>query len=245
MTTTKISARVADGTALGELSVPDTTAARLPLVVLYPDAGGIRPAMRHNAERFAAGGFAVLDVEIFWRSMPFAPFDFHTVWTDAKERPRLFALLSSVVPDNVFADTRALIATLDGERIDTSRFATVGYCIGGRLAFLAAAAMNDRVVAAAPIHAGGLVTPAADSPHRQAGSIRAALYLGVADQDNSCTAEHQEALRQALGAAGVSYELDFNPGARHGYAVSDFPVFDAAADARHAEKAIALFRAHV
>jgi carboxymethylenebutenolidase len=64
-------------------------------------------------------------------------------------------------------------------------FGTVGYCLGGLLSFLAACTLPDRVVAAAAIHGGGLVTDAPHSPHPKAGASSAALYLGVAGQDSS------------------------------------------------------------
>src|SRR5262245_27044822 len=146
VTRSPIAAHVDDGDAVGVLIAP-AAPAHLPLLVMFPDAGGIRPAMEQIAGRFASHGYAVLVVDPYWRNGPFAPFDFKTVWSDPAERARIGALMASVLPDRLFADTRALVAAIGDRRVDTGRVATFGYCMGGRMAFLAAAAMPDEVVA--------------------------------------------------------------------------------------------------
>ncbi len=217
-----------------------------PLVVFYVDAGGLRPAMSQMGARLARAGYAVVQPNPYWRQGPFAPFDARTVFSDPPERARLMAMLRKVRPDETLADTKALVASLGGDpRVRADRVGLVGYCMGGRLAFVVASAWPERVAAAAAIHAGGLVTDAPDSPHRAASRVRAALYLGVADEDASCTPEHQRALREALEAAGVRHSMELYPGARHGFAAPDFPVFDEAASERHWERVLALFGEHL
>jgi carboxymethylenebutenolidase len=234
---TKITAGGADA----ELFVPDGDGP-FPLVVFYMDAGGLRPAMTAMAGRLVAEGYAVLQPNLYWRSGPFAPFDAGTVFSDPPERQRLMKLLHAVRPDEVVADTSAFLEALTADgRVRTERIGLVGYCMGGRMAFVVASALEDRVAAAACIHAGGLVSDAADSPHRSADRIRAELYLGVADQDGSCTPEHQRVLRESLDAARVRYEMELYEGARHGFAVPDFPVYSEEAAERHWEKVLALF----
>jgi carboxymethylenebutenolidase len=145
------------------------------------------------------------------------------------------ALLGTLTPDRVRADAAAYLDALaarPGVRPDG--MGVVGYCMGGRLAVLTAALHPDRIRAAASFHGGGLVTDAPDSPHRLADRIRGAVYLAVADQDRSCTPEHQGALAAALGAADVAYALELYRGKKHGFAVSDHPgAHDAEAEARH------------
>jgi len=239
-----LSAKTDDGSAQGVAIVPEGPGP-FPLVLYFPDAGGVREATLAMGDRLAAAGYAVIEVDPFWRQRPFRPFDLITVWTDRTERTRLFSLIAAVEPARFLADARALVAALDDPRVRTTRFGVVGYCMGGRLGFLAAAEMPDRVVAVAAIHAGGLVSDAPDSPHHQAHHIRAALYLGVADEDPSCTPAQQAALRNALDAGHVRYQLEFNPGARHGYAMSDFAVYDRQAAERHWQRVLALFAAHL
>jgi carboxymethylenebutenolidase len=92
----------------------------------------------------------------------------------------------------------------------------------------------------AGFHGGGLVTDAPDSPHRAAASLKAEVYFGHADNDQSNTPEQIAALDRALDEAGISYRSEVYEGARHGYTMSDMPVFDEAATERHFGELFAL-----
>ena len=112
--------------------------------------------------------------------------------------------------------------------------AVIGYCMGARLGWRIAAAHPDRVAALAGFHGGGLATDAPDSPHHSAAALSGAeLYFGHADQDQSMPAEQIAQLDAALDAAGVRYRSEVYEGARHGYTMSDTPVYDEAATERH------------
>ncbi|MCA9490602.1 MAG: dienelactone hydrolase family protein [Myxococcales bacterium] len=239
-----IEAVVEDGVAQGLLLVPEGDGP-FPLVLFFMDALGLRPAMTDMGRRLAAAGYAVIQPDLYWRSAPVAPFDWATCWSDEGERGRLFGLMNAVHKDQVMADARALIGAIDDPRVRTTRIGAVGYCMGGRMTMFAAADLADLVAAAASIHGGGLVRDAAVSPHRGAPAMKAALYVGVADEDNSCTPADCEVLEAALRDAGVRYQLEHNPGARHGYAVPDAPVFHAEAAERHWERVLALFGAEL
>jgi carboxymethylenebutenolidase len=204
-------------------------------VLLYPDAGGVRPAMHQMAERIAGFGYFVLLPNVFYRAGHYRPFDMATVWSDPAERARLMELLSSITADRVGIDGGAYldaIAAQPGIRKD--RIGITGYCIGGRMSFLTAGKHPDKVRAAASFHGGGLATDQPESPHRLADRIRASLYFGVADSDRGCTPEHQGILAAALGAAGVHYQIELYPGKKHGFAVSDHVgAYDAEAADHH------------
>jgi carboxymethylenebutenolidase len=145
----------------------------------------------------------------------------------------------------VMGDTGALLAALDDVPAARSdKVGTTGYCMGGRLAFAAAGAHPDRVAAAASFHGGRLaMEDDPESPHKRASDVQARLYFGVADNDGSCTPEDQARLAAALDAAKVDYRMELYPGAAHGFAVKDFPVYDEAAAERHWERTAELFDA--
>lgn len=218
-----------------------------PGVILYMDAYDVRPALHAMAERIAAWGHVVLVPRLFYRAGSYAPFDKATVWSDPPERDRLRALIGSLTVDRLRADTAAYLDALAAQPgVRADRVGTTGYCMGGRVSFLTAALQPDRVRAAAAFHPGGLVTDAPDSPHRLAGQVKAAVYLGIADQDRGATPEHQGALATALGAAGVQYTMELYAGKRHGFAVSDHPgAHDAEAEARHWRRLEAFLGEHL
>lgn len=249
MSHTRLTVALPDGVKVeAELILPAAGAVSassdkpLPLVILYPDAFGPRPAMTAIGERIAAGGYAVLCPDPFLRQRPFAPFDPKTAFGDDTERARLMALLGSIDFTVTHGDTRALVDALATDaRVDTSRVGVIGHCMGGRFALLSAIAWPDRVAAAVSVHGGGLVTPKPDSPHLRLAGVTASLSFAVADHDTACTAEMQETLKKALSEAGIDFEMALYPEALHGFGVPDTAVFDEAATARYLENARSLF----
>lgn len=234
--------RRSEGVLDGGLCTPDSGES-WPMIVFFMDAFGLRPALTDMAERLTDAGYAVLQPNLYWRAGAFEPFDPMTTFSDPDERARIMAMIGALRVEQVATDTVALVDEVASDlRLRTDRFGCVGYCMGGRIAFGMAAELPDRVAAAAAIHPGGLVTDDAKSPHRQASRIRGVVYLGIADQDRGCTPEHQQALREALDAAGVRYALEVYPGALHGFAVPDHSVFDAEAAERHWSRILDLFR---
>jgi carboxymethylenebutenolidase len=238
---TPIEAKTPDGTATCFLHRPSGDGPH-PGVIFYIDALGVRPAMHGMAARLASKGYAVLIPNVLYRAGNYAPFDPKTVWSNQSERERLMAIINQV---DVAASKRDVAVWLDvlssqaGVRPD--RLGAVGYCMGGRLAFITAGMHPDRVAAAASIHPGRLVTPDADSPHALAERIRASVYLGVADNDQSFTPEQQATVAGALGAAHVHYQMELYAGASHGFAVPDVPPYQEQAAERHWERVSELF----
>jgi carboxymethylenebutenolidase len=186
----------------------------------------------------------VLLPNVFYRSGEVAPFDPKTVWTDDKERPRLFQLLASITLESAMQDAGYFLDAIAAQKdVRGDGAAVMGYCMGGRWAFAAAGHHGDRIKAAASIHGGNLITEKPDSPHHLTDKVTASLYFGVADEDGSCTPEHQGALATLLAKSHKNYAVELYKGARHGFAVDDGPSFDKAACERHWTRVEALFTA--
>jgi carboxymethylenebutenolidase len=222
----------ADGDCPVTLHTPEG-AGPWPGVVMYVDAGGVRDTFRDMAATLADDGYAVLLPDVYYRHPGWAPFDMATVFSDAKERGRLFSMIGKVTPEMMSSDAGAFFDYL-AERPEVSgdRFGVCGYCMGGRTSVVVAGAHGDRVGAAASFHGGGLVTDAPDSPHLRAAQIRAAVYVAGAKGDASFTAAQAQTLDEALTAAGVEHTVEIYP-AGHGFAVPDNAPYDADAAARH------------
>jgi carboxymethylenebutenolidase len=76
-------------------------------VVMYPDAGGVRPVYREMADRLAGYGYTVLRPDVYYRHGKWQPFAMRTVFDDADERARLMSMVSSVTADMVSSDATA------------------------------------------------------------------------------------------------------------------------------------------
>ncbi len=202
-------------------------------VVMYPDAGGVRPTFHEMADTLAGFGYAVLLPDVYYRQGDWQPFSMQTVFSDPEERKRLFGMIGSVTQDMIAADAGAFFDFL-GQRPEVrgDRFGVCGYCMGGRTSLIVAGRVPDRVAAVGSIHGGGLVTDGPDSPHLLADRITATVYVGAAEDDASFTPEQAETLDKALEAAGVPHTIETYHAA-HGFAVPDNAPFDAEAAERH------------
>jgi carboxymethylenebutenolidase len=200
---------------------------------MYPDAGGRRSAFDDMAEKLAGYGYAVLVPDVYYRDGDWAPFSMATVFSDQDERQRLFTMISKVTPDLMASDASAFFDYLAARpEVSGTAFGTTGYCMGGRTSLVVAGRVPDRVAAAMSFHGGGLASDDPNSPHLLADQIRAAVYVGGAENDASFTAEAAETLDKALTAAGVEHTIEWYAAA-HGFAVPDNAPYDPDAAQRH------------
>jgi len=220
-----------------------------PGVLIWPDAFGLRPAMRDLARRLAADGYSVLVPNPFYRvsKAPFTDasnFNFQNADDMAKLRP----LMASVnAPGNAEKDAVAYVAFLDAQKEvnKSKKIGTQGYCMGGPLVVKTAAALPDRIGAGASFHGGGLVTDQPTSPHLLAPKIKARMYFGVASNDDARQPDAKDKLKQAFPTG----EVELYPNALHGWCIPDMPQQNGAplynkADAERAwAKLLALYKA--
>lgn len=205
---------------------------------MYPDAFGLRPRIEEMAGRLADAGYRVLAPNVFHRDGRAPLVDLGGL-AEPAQRGLIFArikpLMDAQTPDLVRRDALGYLAFLGG------RIGVVGYCMGSAMALRTAAVGGDRVAAVAGFHPGNLITDSPDSPHLLARAITAEVYLGHADRDPSNTPDQQLQIARAFDAAGVPYLGELYAGAHHGFTMSDTAAFDAAAEARHWDRLLALF----
>ena len=234
----------ADGSCPVSLHTPEGDGP-WPGIIMYPDAGGARPTFRAMADKLAGHGYAVLVPDVYYRDGDWAPFSMETVFEDEGERGRLFAMISKVTPEIMASDATAFFDYLSARpEVSGDSFGTTGYCMGGRTSLVVAGRVPERVSAAMSFHGGGLASDDPGSPHLLADKIRAAVYVGAAENDRSFTTEDGETLDKALTAAGVEHTIDFYS-AFHGFAVPDNGPYDEAAARRHWDAMKSFFGAHL
>ena len=238
---TEVSIRTSDGICDAAFIHPAT--GTWPGVLLWPDAFGLRPAMRTMGRRLAAEGYAVLVPNPFYR-IGKAPMYDNAATVDFKDpatMQKLGPLMSSVgAPDVAENDAIAYVAFLDAQPqvSRTKKIGTQGYCMGGALVFRSAAAVPDRIGAGASFHGGGLVTDKPASPHLLVPKMRARMLVAVAQNDDQKQPEAKDKLKEAFAAARQPAEVEVYP-ARHGWCVPDMPQETGAPlyDAAEAERA--------
>jgi carboxymethylenebutenolidase len=241
MHTQEIDIATPDGAMSAYEIVPDG-GDRRPAIVFLMDGLGYRAALKTMAERLAGHGYHVLLPDLYHRVGRHVHFE-PAVMTQLDKMGEMRKLIGGLTPEMLMSDVAACLDLLGARaNVDATRVGAVGYCMGGRNAFIAATRFPDRLHATASIHPGGLVTADPASPHLRAGAAQARMYFAIARDDIFCTREQADTLEQTLTALGKRHRIEHYE-ARHGWAVIDTPVYDAAQAERHWEAILALFAA--
>ncbi len=104
-----------------------------PGIVMVPEIFGVNVAIHKIAERFAAEGFLVLLLDIFWRHERHVAIDYNP---PGFKRARDFHAAFSYADGTL--DTDAAVTVLRGHADCNGKVGVVGFCLGGTLAYRAA-----------------------------------------------------------------------------------------------------------
>jgi carboxymethylenebutenolidase len=193
---------------------------RHPAVMVIMEAFGLNAHIEDVTRRIAAEGYVALAPDIYWRDLPA-----NKVGYD--ELPKAIGLMQKVKDDAVVRDLGAAIDALAKRPgVSSPKVGVTGFCMGGRLAFLLAAELPDKIAAAAPFYGGGIAAllPKADK-------IRAPLYLFFGEKDAFIPLDQVRAIDAKLAELGKTYTLKTYTGADHGFFCNDRPSYGASAAA--------------
>jgi carboxymethylenebutenolidase len=98
--------------------------------------------------------------------------------------------------------------------------------MGGPIALRTAAAVPDRVGAAASFHGGGLVSDAPNSPHLMAAKTKVQLLIAIAENDDARAPNEKNVLKETFAKANVPAEIEVYAGAAHGWCPPDSGVYN-------------------
>jgi carboxymethylenebutenolidase len=182
-------------------------------VVVIHHMPGYDEGMKEITRRFAAHGYLAILPNLYSREAPGASPD------DAAAIARA---LGGVPDERLVGDVQGAIRFLTSLGTSNGRFATIGYCSGGRQSFLAACSLP--LQAAVDCYGAFVVgTPPPDSPVK----IRPIVdmtkdlscpLLGLFGADDKYPSpEHVVELEEALKRAGKTYEFHSYQGAGHGF----------------------------
>jgi carboxymethylenebutenolidase len=188
--------------------------------------------------RVAEAGMVGLGIDIFHRAGGgTAPY------TDFKQA---MALFEGLTDEGLTDDLGAAIAHLGSTGFAASSVGVVGFCFGGRVAFLAA--VRFALGAAVSYYGGGIVSQGAFKAFPPLLDSVPALqtpFLGLfGDQDRSIPVDDVERLRAAVPSAPVATDIVRYPEADHGFHCDERPSYDADASADAWARSMAFIREH-
>ncbi|MBX4145169.1 dienelactone hydrolase family protein, partial [Ralstonia pickettii] len=192
------------GTFRAYLSTP--AGGKGPGIVLCHEIFGANATMREAADYYAEEGYTVLVPDLFWRQAPGIELG-HA----AADVERAMALYREFDEDKGVEDIGAALDTLRQQPECTGEAGVLGYCLGGKLAYLAACRLPG--VAAAVSYYGVGIEQALD----EAAHLQGRLVLQIAGLDRFCPPDAQQRIADALsGRDGV--EVYVYPGVDHAFA---------------------------
>jgi carboxymethylenebutenolidase len=176
-------------------------------IVVLPDVRGLHPYYEELALRFAESGVDAIAIDYFGRTAGSGPRGDDFAFRDH---------VAQTTYEGLLADVQAGAAALrEGGRV-VALF-TVGFCFGGRLAFLTPT--FDLGMSGA-IGFYGWPTgsrPNSPAPADVASEMRAPILGIFGGADEGITADVVASFEHALIGAGVSHELVVYPGAPHSF----------------------------
>ena len=131
--TTKIATLAGDG----EFTAYRATPAGAPkaAIVVIQEIFGVNAGIRRKCDTLAEAGYLAIAPDLFWRLEPGIELD-----PDIKpEFDRALGLMGQFDQNKGIADIEATIRAARAELGDDAKVGVVGYCLGGRLAFMTAA----------------------------------------------------------------------------------------------------------
>lgn len=186
---------VADGTQMDVyVAFPEeATGKRFPGVMLFQEAFGVNDHIRDVAKRIAAEGYVVMAPELYHRTAK----GFVCSYTDfAAARQHLNTLTLEGLEADIRATAEALVAH---PRVQAEQILSIGFCLGGRVSFLAATVLPLR--AAACFYGGGIAQQLLD----RVDHIQSPLLLCWGGQDKHITSDHIQAITRSLDAQQKDY----------------------------------------
>ena len=222
-----VTIKTPDGSADAVLFTPKK-AGQFPAVLMWPDIMGLRPAFRDMGRRLASQGYVVLVPNPFYRSKRAPVLEGTIDFSDPATRQLLTGYRKAMTNDGIARDAVAYLAFLDAQpKTSKRRKAGVqGYCMGGALSFITAAAVPDRIGAVGSFHGGnGLVTKEADSPHLLIPRTRATFLVLQAQNDDAREPQVKEELKAAFAKANRPATVEVYP-ANHGWCVPRGQAYD-------------------
>jgi carboxymethylenebutenolidase len=146
--TQRVTLEVADGTSMSAYTARPAEEGKFPGMLVFQEAFGVNAHIRDVAERVAREGYIAIAPELFHRTAP----GFEGSYTD---RATFMPHMQAMKEENQVLDIAAAYDWLKTHpQAISDRIASIGFCMGGRMSFLASSTV--RLCAAISFYGGGI-----------------------------------------------------------------------------------------
>ncbi len=206
-----------DGGTFGAYLAEPAGTGTAPGMLVIQEIFGVNANVRAICDDYAAAGYVALAPDLFWRQEPGVELDSTTKegWDRAMQFFQGFSETKGT------EDLITALAMLRTHPRVTGKVGAVGYCLGGKLAYLMATRSN--VDASVGYYGVGI-----DGSLGEASAITRPLMLHIAQNDSFCPPEAQRAIREGL-APITHVTVHPYPGVEHAFARKGGDHYDATA----------------
>jgi carboxymethylenebutenolidase len=212
----------------GYLALPPS--GKGPGLVLFQEIFGVNRHIRAVADQYALSGFVVLAPDLFWRQAPRIELGY-----TGPDFEKARGLMTGLTPAQALADIGSTVQALRSRPEVTGKVGAIGYCMGGRFAYFAAAIAG---VDAAACFYGGAIQDNLD----KAGSIVCPIQFHYGERDQVIPAAAREKVAAAM--AGKRAEIFVYP-ADHGFSCWERASYEPRSAAQGHARALAHFATHL
>jgi carboxymethylenebutenolidase len=211
------------------------SAGRLPAVVVIQNQDGLADFTQTMTQRIAEAGYVGIAPELYHRE-------------GEPKTPEQTARLKRTRRDaNVINDIHAAVQFLRTcANVDASKPGIVGFCMGGRVAFLMAAASNS-FKCAVDFYGGGVYSKWGDrpAPAELAAQVSCPLQGHFGELDKNPPPDEMRTLDAELTRLGKEHEFYFYANAPHGFNRSGWDGYRPEADATSWTRTLEFFKKHL
>jgi carboxymethylenebutenolidase len=237
--TLNVELAVADGSKMQAYVARPAGGKSHPGLLVFQEAFGVNAHIRDVTERFARAGYVAIAPELFHRS---APAGFEGAYDNF---PGVMPHMQAITEAGLGADAGAALAWLQSkDGAPGEPVASVGYCMGGRVSFLA----NSRLpLKAAVSYYGGGIAPGPRGPGLldRAAALHAPMLLFWGLLDQHIGVEAPRIVADALRQAGkVFANVEFSD-ADHGFFCDARPSYNAGASSQAWALTLEFLRVHL
>ena len=179
-----------------------------PAVLVAQHAPGVDKFIQDIADKLAGAGYAAVAPDLFHRIT-----DEMVESTGKSKRDQLS-------DPEIIEDINATVGFLTGHSsVESDRIGVTGFCMGGRVTWLAAAT-NPVFKAAVPYYGGNIMVPwgsATQAPFARASGIKCPVLFHFGEIDENPSQEDMLVFDAQLTKHGVQHQFYTYPGANHAF----------------------------
>lgn len=203
------------------LALPKAEKSNGSIVIVLQEIFGVNHSIRETCDQFAKLGFIACAPDMFWRIKPYLDLGY-----DEKDREIGLQCYQQFNIELALQDIASTIQALKKRKDVTGKVIVLGFCLGGKLAYLTAA--QNEVDAAVCYYGGGI-----HEHLDKAKDIHCPIQFHFGGDDAHISAKNVGAIREAFKGSAQA-EIYVYPDAEHAFSNPDRPSYHkASADEAH------------